>query len=69
MNPVSANLSRPNSCSHVSCEVIGEGIDYTDTFAYWATAEIPIGPGRTMGLGGAVAIDTSQKETVTFPRQ
>lgn len=40
---------------------------YTDsTFAYWATATMPVGPGTTMGQSGFAAVDTTAQDSVPF---
>jgi len=42
-------------------------IVYTDlTYAYWATATMPVAPGTTMGQSGVAAVDTAQQDSVTF---
>lgn len=42
-------------------------VEYTDeTFAYWATATMPVAPGTTMGQSGAAAVDVTQQDSVTF---
>lgn len=42
-------------------------VNYTDeTYAYWATATLPIAPGTTMGQSGAAAVDTTTKDSVPF---
>jgi hypothetical protein len=42
-------------------------VEYTDeTFAYWATATMPIAPGTTMGQSGAAAVDVTLQDSVTF---
>lgn len=42
-------------------------VTYTDqTFAYWAKATVPIGPGSTMGQSGFVPASTATKDSVTF---
>ncbi|WP_426615952.1 hypothetical protein [Bradyrhizobium sp. McL0616] len=42
-------------------------VTYTDeTYAYWATATLPIAPGTTMGQGGVAAVDTSKNDSVPF---
>jgi hypothetical protein len=44
-----------------------DSVTYTDsTFAYWATATMPVGPGTTMGQSGFAAVDTSQQDSVPF---
>jgi hypothetical protein len=44
-----------------------DSVTYTDsTFAYWATATMPVAPGTTMGQSGFAAVDTSQQDTVPF---
>ena len=42
-------------------------VTYTDsTFAYWATATMPIAPGTTMGQSGVAAVDTTAQDSVPF---
>lgn len=42
-------------------------VTYTDsTFAYWATATLPIAPGTTMGQSGVAAVDTTNQDSVPF---
>ena len=36
------------------------------TFAYWAAATMPVGPGTTMGQSGVAAVDTSAQDSVPF---
>jgi hypothetical protein len=44
-----------------------DAIQYTDsTFAYWATATMPIAPGTTMGQSGVAAVDTRAQDSVPF---
>ena len=42
-------------------------VTYTDsTFAYWATATMPVGPGTTMGQSGVAAVDITAQDSVPF---
>ena len=42
-------------------------ITYTDlTYAYWATAAMPIVPGTTMGQSGVMPVNTMQQDSVQF---
>lgn len=42
-------------------------LTYTDsTFAYWATATMPVAPGTTMGQSGVAAVDTTAQDSVPF---
>lgn len=42
-------------------------VTYTDeTYAYWATATTPIGPGSSMGQSGTAAANTATQDSVTF---
>jgi hypothetical protein len=44
-----------------------DSVTYTDaTFAYWATATIPVAPGTTMGQSGVAAVNTATQDSVTF---
>ncbi len=44
-----------------------DSVTYTDsTFAYWATATMPVGPGTTMGQSGVAAVDITQADSVPF---
>lgn len=44
-----------------------DSVAYTDsTFAYWATATLPVAVGTTMGQSGFAAVDTSQQDSVPF---
>jgi hypothetical protein len=55
---VTFNGIKPSGTDHVI---------YTDsTFAYWATATLPIAPGTTMGQDGFAAVDVSLKDSVPF---
>ena len=50
--------------------ILPNGIDsvtYTDlTFAYWATAVMPVAIGATMGRSGFAAVDVTQQDSVPF---
>jgi hypothetical protein len=49
---------QPNGTDHII---------YTDqTFAYWATATIPVAPGTKMNQDGSAAVDASQQDSVNF---
>lgn len=55
---VTFNGIQPSGTDHVT---------YTDsTFAYWATATMPVAPGTTMGQSGFAAVDVSQQDSVPF---
>lgn len=42
-------------------------VTYTDsTFAYWATAVMPVAIGATMGRSGFAAVDVTQRDSVPF---
>lgn len=42
-------------------------VNYTDeTYAYWATAMTPIGPGSSMGQSGQAPANTATNDSVTF---
>lgn len=44
-----------------------DSVTYTDeTYAYWATATMPIGPGSTMGQSGTAAVNTATSDSVNF---
>ena len=44
-----------------------DNITYTDsTYAYWATATMPIAPGTTMGQSGFAAVNTATQDSVPF---
>ena len=50
--------------------ILPNGIDsvsYNDaTFAYWATAVMPVATGATMGRSGFAAVDVTQQDSVPF---
>jgi hypothetical protein len=50
--------------------ILPNGIDsvtYNDaTFAYWATAVMPVAAGATMGRSGFAAVDVTQQDSVPF---
>lgn len=50
--------------------ILPNGIDtitYSDTtFAYWATATLPMGPGATMGQSGFAAVSVAKQDSVPF---
>jgi hypothetical protein len=44
-----------------------DNVTYTDsTYAYWATAIMPIAPGTTMGQSGFAAVNTATQDSTTF---
>jgi hypothetical protein len=44
-----------------------DSVTYTDaTFAYWATAMLPVAPGTTMGQSGSAAVNTATQDSVSF---
>jgi hypothetical protein len=70
---VSTNGRQPVVYSNAWVTFVGvepgkfESVTIVDsTFAYWATATMPVAPGTTMGQGGAAAIDITAQDSVLF---